>query len=122
LQLLMGIEKPALHFDITGNIQAPDVTITLAQAEQDALASRPDYLAARQGVTLADANVKLADAGGTTDPTIGGEYERTATYNSVGFQISIPLRIFDRNQGEKERTRFEAQSPASRKSPRATRC
>jgi cobalt-zinc-cadmium efflux system outer membrane protein len=110
LQLLMGIEKPASAFDITGNIQAPDVTITLAQAEQDALASRPDYLAARQGVTLADSNVKLADAGGTTDPTIGGEFERTATYNSVGFQISIPLRIFDRNQGEKERTRFEAQS------------
>ena len=110
LQLLMGIEKPAAAFDITGNIQAPDVTITLAQAEQDALAARPDYLAARQGVTLADANVKLAGAGGTTDPTIGGEYERTATYNSVGFQISIPLRIFDRNQGEKERTRFEAQS------------
>ena len=59
---------------------------------------------------MADANVKLADAQGTTDPTIGGEYERTASYNSAGFQISIPLRIFDRNQGEKERTRFEAQS------------
>jgi cobalt-zinc-cadmium efflux system outer membrane protein len=61
-------------------------------------------------VTLASANVKLADAEGTTDPTIGGEYERTATYNSAGFQVAIPLRIFDRNQGEKERTRFEAQS------------
>jgi cobalt-zinc-cadmium efflux system outer membrane protein len=59
---------------------------------------------------LANANVKLADAEGTTDPTVGGEYERTATYNSAGFQVAIPLRIFDRNQGEKERTRFEAQS------------
>ena len=106
----MGLEKPAIPFDITGNIQAADVTITLAEAERDALAARPDYLAARQGVTLADANVKLADAGGTTDPTIGGEYERSAIYNTAGFQISIPLRIFDRNQGEKERTRFEAQS------------
>jgi cobalt-zinc-cadmium efflux system outer membrane protein len=110
LQLLMGLEKPATTFDITGNIQAADVTITLAEAERDALAARPDYLAARQGVTLADANVKLADAEGTTDPTIGGEYERSAIYNTAGFQISIPLRIFDRNQGEKERTRFEAQS------------
>ena len=54
--------------------------------------------------------MKLADAEGTTDPTIGGEYERSATYNTAGFQVSIPLRIFDRNQGEKERTRFEAQS------------
>ncbi len=33
-----------------------------------------------------------------------------ATYNSAGFQISIPLRIFDRNQGEKERTRYEAEA------------
>ncbi|MGC2297446.1 MAG: TolC family protein [Acidobacteriaceae bacterium] len=110
LQLLMGIEKPSTTFDITGNTQPPDVAITLAQVEQNALAARPDYLAARQSVTVADANVKLADAQGTADPTIGGEYERTATYNSAGFQISIPLRIFDRNQGEKERTRFEAQS------------
>jgi cobalt-zinc-cadmium efflux system outer membrane protein len=80
------------------------------QVEQQALAARPDYLAAKQGVTLADANVKLADAQGTTDPTIGGEYDRTATYNSAGFQVSIPLRVFDRNQGEKARTRYEAQS------------
>jgi cobalt-zinc-cadmium efflux system outer membrane protein len=110
LQLLMGIEKPDAAFDITGTTQPPETAVTLAQVEQEALAARPDYLAARQSVTLADANVKLADAEGTTDPTIGGEYERIGVYNSVGFQISIPLRIFDRNQGEKERTRFEAQS------------
>lgn len=110
LQLLMGVEKPSPAFDITGNIQSPDMTITLDQVEQEALAARPDYLAARQSVTVADANVKVATAEGTTDPTLGGEYERIGVYNSVGFQISIPVRIFDRNQGEKERTRFEAQS------------
>jgi cobalt-zinc-cadmium efflux system outer membrane protein len=110
LQLLMGIEKADPAFDIAGDIQAPELTLSLSQVEQEALAARPDYLAARQSVTLADANVKLADAEGTTDPTIGGEYERTASYNSAGFQISIPLRIFDRNQGEKARTRLEAQS------------
>lgn len=110
LQLLMGIEKASPAFDVTGSIDPPDLHATLAQVEQEALAARPDYLAARQSVALADANVKLADAEGTTDPTVGGEYERSATYNSAGFQISIPLRIFDRNQGEKERTRYEAQS------------
>jgi len=82
----------------------------MAQLEQEALAARPDYQAALQSIRLADANVKLAEADGTTDPTIGGEYERSATYNTAGFQVSIPLRIFDRNQGEKERTRYEAQS------------
>ena len=110
LQLLLGIQKPADSFDITGTLDPPDLNITLPQLEQKALAARPDYQAALQSVRLADANIKMADADGTTDPTIGGEYDRTATYNSAGFQVSIPLRIFDRNQGEKERTRYEAQS------------
>ena len=110
LQLLLGIDKPSDSFDITGTLDPPTITAPLAQIEQQALQSRPDYLAAEQSVRLADANVKLADASGTTDPTIGGEYERVGTFNSAGFQVSIPLRIFDRNQGEKERTRYEAQS------------
>jgi cobalt-zinc-cadmium efflux system outer membrane protein len=110
LQLLMGIETPSPRFDIAGSLQPPSLALNLAQTEQEALAARPDYLAARQSVTLSDANVKLADAQGTTDPTVGAEYERVGVYNSAGFQVSIPLRIFDRNQGEKERTRYEAQS------------
>lgn len=110
LQLLLGIQKPSDSFDITGTLAPPDLTVTLPQLELEALASRPDYQAAAQSVQLAESNVKLADADGTTDPTIGGEYDRSATYNTAGFQVSIPLRIFDRNQGEKERTRYEAQS------------
>ena len=110
LQLLMGIEKPSPGFDIAGSLQPPSLATTLPQLEQDALSHRPDYLAARQSVTLAHANVKMADADGTVDPTLGAEYERIGVYNSVGFQISVPVRIFDRNQGEKQRTRFAAQS------------
>jgi cobalt-zinc-cadmium efflux system outer membrane protein len=110
LQLLLGVEKPTDSFDITGTLDPPTFTQTLPQIEQQALTARPDYQAALQSVRVADANVKLADADGTTDPTIGGEYERSATYNTAGFQVSIPLRIFDRNQGEKQRTRYEAES------------
>lgn len=110
LELLMGIEKPSPGFDIAGSLQPPSLATTLPQLEQDALSHRPDYLAARQSVTLAHANVKMADADGTVDPTLGAEYERIGVYNSVGFQISVPVRIFDRNQGEKQRTRFAAQS------------
>jgi len=110
LQLLLGIAKPTNTFDITGTLDPPVLTQTIEQIEQSALAARPDYQATVQSVRVADAGIHLADAEGTTDPTIGGEYERTATYNSAGFQISIPLRVFDRNQGEKERTRYEAQA------------
>jgi outer membrane protein, heavy metal efflux system len=110
LQLLLGIAKPTTSFDIAGTLNPPALAQTMEQIEQSALSARPDYQAALQSIRVADAGVHLADAEGTTDPTIGGEYERTATYNSAGFQISIPLRVFDRNQGEKERTRYEAQA------------
>lgn len=113
LQVLLGIQKPSQTFDITGALTPPNLTVTLPQLEQEALAARPDYLAAVQSVRLADANVKMADANGTVDPTLGGEYERSGTYNSAGFQVSIPLRIFDRNQGEKKRTKYAAEASRS---------
>ena len=110
LQTLIGYDRPRPGFDITGSLDPPAIAVTLPDAEQKALQARPDYLAAQQSVHLADANAKLANAEGTTDPTIEGEYDRAGTANSAGFQIGIPLRIFDRNQGEKARTRYEAQA------------
>lgn len=110
LQLLMGIERPEAGFDVVGQIEPPTLATTLDQARQEALENRPDYLAAQQSVMLADANARMAGANATTDPTLGAEYERVGVFNSAGFQVSIPLRIFDRNQGEKERTRYEARS------------
>ena len=110
LQTLLGYDRPRAGFDIAGSLDPPEITATLADTEQKALQARPDYLAAQQSVRVADANVKLASANGTTDPTLAGEYDRAGTENSAGFQIGIPLRIFDRNQGEKARTKYEAQS------------
>lgn len=110
LQTLLGYDRPHPGFDITGSLDPPDMTATLSGTEQKALQARPDYLAAQQSVRLADSNVKLAYAEGTTDLTLEGEYDRAGTANSAGFQIGIPLRIFDRNQGEKARTKYEAQS------------
>jgi cobalt-zinc-cadmium efflux system outer membrane protein len=110
LKMLLGIDQQAAGFDITGTLDPPQLPLTVAEVEQQALAERPDYRAAQQSLRLAEANVKLAEATGTTDPTLGGEYDRSGNDNSAGFQVSFPLRIFDRNQGEKERTRYEAQS------------
>jgi cobalt-zinc-cadmium efflux system outer membrane protein len=110
LQVLLGVQKPDTTFDIAGSLAPPDVLLTLPGIEQQALASRPDYLAAVQSVRVAEANIRMAYANGTTDPTIGGEYDRVGVSNSASFQVAIPLRIFDRSQGEKQRTKFEAQS------------
>ena len=121
LQTLLGYDRPRPGFDITGSLTPPSITATLPDTEQKALQARPDFLAAQQSVRVADANVKLAYANGTTDPTIEGEYDRAGTFNSAGFQIGIPLRVFDRNQGEKARTKYEAQSSRFAETARATR-
>jgi cobalt-zinc-cadmium efflux system outer membrane protein len=110
LQQLLGSVNPSRNFDIAGTLDPPQLSLSLPNLETKALTARPDYLAAQQVIQAADANVKLADANGTTDPTLEGEYDRSGPYNSGGFSVSIPLRFFDRNQGEKQSTRFTAQA------------
>jgi outer membrane protein, heavy metal efflux system len=110
LQTLMGRVQPSRSFDISGDLVPPPLTQSLTDLEQKALAARPDYQAAQAAVRVADANVKLAYANGTTDPTLEGDYNRSGTYDSAGFNISIPLRIFDRNQGNKDTSKYLAQS------------
>ncbi|MBS1801475.1 MAG: TolC family protein [Acidobacteria bacterium] len=110
LQLLFGIDHPTPDLDVTGTLDPPAIPLTQTEAESKALAARPDYLAARQALTAAEANSKLAIAGGTTDPTLSTEYDRNGIDNSFGVSVAVPLRIFDRNQGEKSRTRYEVES------------
>ena len=108
LQTLMGVVTPSENFDIKGDIVPPLVPQTQDQLTQQALATRPDYAAARQGVLVADANSHLAVANGTSDPTLELEFDRTGHENSFGFFVTVPLRIFDKNQGNKETARFQA--------------
>jgi len=110
LQTLMGVDHPNNSFDIAGEIVPPELTSSMTELEQRALAARPDYKAAQDGIRVADANLKLAYANGTTDPTLEGEYDRSGTVNSAGFNLSIPLRIFDRNQGNQETSKYLAQA------------
>jgi cobalt-zinc-cadmium efflux system outer membrane protein len=108
LQTLIGYDVPKPDFDITGEVVPPVVTQTKDAIMQLAVANRPDYAAARYGVQAAEANARLAIANGTTDPTLEAEYDRSGTYNSAGFSVNIPLRLFDRNQGNKATARFQA--------------
>ncbi len=113
MQTLIGVESPTADFDIRGEVVPPTLTATQAELVQQALLKRPDYAAARAAVNAAAANARLALANGTTDPTLEGEYDRSGTDNSAGFSINIPLRIFDRNQGNKETARLQAEASRS---------
>jgi outer membrane protein, heavy metal efflux system len=109
LQTLMGYEQPRRDFDIAGDLVPPAIHAQLTDLEQRALANRPDYQAAKAAVLVADANVKLAFANGTTDPTLEGEYDHSGNLSSYGFSASIPIRIFDHNQGNKDTSKYLAQ-------------
>jgi len=107
---LLNDRTPVDHFDIRGSFDFSDQLQTLENFRQAALDNRPDLRAALQGVVQADTNHKLAIANGSTDPTFSGWYTYNSSNNNpngtqtLGLGVSIPLRVFDRNQGEKQRT------------------
>jgi cobalt-zinc-cadmium efflux system outer membrane protein len=110
LQTLVGIATPTDNFGIVGTLDPPPIVATLDDLRSTALANRPDLKAAHAQVDVNATAVKLAIANGTADPTIESDYERSGHVNTFGANINIPLRLFDRNQGEKERTRYELES------------
>jgi len=61
----------------------------------------------------AHSNYELAEANGSTDPTISvwfthnGSFNNPDALNTIGATVAVPLRIFDRNQGEKLRTQLD---------------
>ena len=71
-----------------------------------ALQNRPDLRAAQQGVTAATSQYQLPRANGKQDVTVQGNYSHVNGINGASFYGSIPLPIFNRNQGEIARTRF----------------
>jgi cobalt-zinc-cadmium efflux system outer membrane protein len=69
--------------------------------------------AAVEAVDKAQADHNLALANGSVDPTFSAWYTHNSSnnnpfgINTLGVSVSIPLRIFDRNQGEKLRTQLD---------------
>jgi outer membrane protein, heavy metal efflux system len=77
----------------------------LEEYRRMALDTRPDLRAALETVDKAKTDHTLAIAMGSTDPTFGFDLGRNPPLTKyLGFSVTIPVRIFDRNQGEKLRT------------------
>ncbi|HWC95084.1 MAG TPA: TolC family protein, partial [Candidatus Sulfopaludibacter sp.] len=95
------------QFDVTGPFAFQERIIPLDEFHTTALAARPDLRAALQAVQKASTDHRLAVANGSTDPTFSVDFGWIAPDVYTGVGISIPLRIFDRNQGEKARTQID---------------
>ena len=108
LLAILNDRTPVEQFDVTGPFEYTEQTLTLDELHQTALANRPDLKAALQAVDKAKTDYRLAVANGTTDPTFGLDLARNPPIPVyVGFSVTVPLRIFDRNQGEKARTQLD---------------
>jgi cobalt-zinc-cadmium efflux system outer membrane protein len=109
LLALLNDRTPVEQFDVTGPFDFSEALLPLDEYRRTALAARPDLRAAVQTVEKAQSDRRLAFANGSTDPTFGMDAARNPPQFSayLGFNMTIPLRIFDRNQGEKERTEID---------------
>jgi cobalt-zinc-cadmium efflux system outer membrane protein len=106
LLMLLDDRTPVDRFDVAGPFEFQERIAPLEEFHTAALAARPDLKAAVQAVDKARTDYKLAVADGSTDPTFGADFGRLPPAY-MGLSVNIPLRIFDRNQGEKARTQID---------------
>jgi outer membrane protein, heavy metal efflux system len=113
LLALLNDRTPVDQFDVTGPFDFSTQIVPLDDVRQIALDTRPDLKAAIQSVDKAKTDHQLAIANGSTDPTFAFWWTHNPSINNrfaldtIGGSVSIPLRIFDRNQGEKLRTQLD---------------
>lgn len=108
LLMLLNDRTPVEKFDVNGPFDFIDQLSSLDDFHRLALENRPDLKAALQTVEKSRTDHRLAVANGSTDPTFGIDAGRNPPLDAyVGFSVTIPLRIFDKNQGEKLRTQLD---------------
>jgi cobalt-zinc-cadmium efflux system outer membrane protein len=105
---LLNDRTPVDQFDIDGSFEFGEQLSPLEEFHKIAMDTRPDLKAAIQAVDKARTDHQLAIANGTADPTFSVDAGRNPPLDQyVGVSVSIPLRIFDKNQGEKLRTQLD---------------
>ncbi len=113
LRALLNERTPIDQFDVAGPFDFSDRISPLEEFRASALDTRPDLKAALQAIEKARADHQLAVANGSVDPTLSAWYSHNPSFNNpfanntLGASFSIPLRVFDRNQGEKARTAID---------------
>jgi cobalt-zinc-cadmium efflux system outer membrane protein len=113
LLMLLNDRTPIERFDVLGPFEFTAELMPLEEFRNIALQARPDLKAAAQNVDLAKITYQLAVSNGSTDPTFSGWWTHNPSFNNpydnntIGASISIPLRIFDRNQGQKALTQID---------------
>jgi len=105
LRQVLGYESLSADYDVVTAFDYVPLKANVEDLQMKALQNRPDLRAAVQGVTAANSAYVLAKADGKPDVTVQGNYSHVNGINAATVYASIPLPIFNRNQGEIARTK-----------------
>ncbi len=108
LLALLNDRTPLEQFDVNGKFDFSEQITPLEEFRAAALDARPDLKAALQAVEKSKMDHRLAIANGSADPTFAVDFGRNPPIPVYfGASVTIPVKIFDRNQGEKLRTQLD---------------
>jgi cobalt-zinc-cadmium efflux system outer membrane protein len=99
LRQLLGYESVTDDYQVSGDLAHLPHPLSLDALKQEALADRPDYLAARTNLKVAQDTHALELANRARDVTGELEYQHNQDVSGFGFGVTIDLPIHDRNQG-----------------------
>jgi cobalt-zinc-cadmium efflux system outer membrane protein len=105
---LLNDRTPIEQVDVKGAFDFQQTVTPLEEFRAAALEARPDLKAALQAVVKSKTDHQLAIANGSADPTFAVDLGRNPPIPAYfGVSVTIPVRIFDKNQGEKLRTQLD---------------
>ena len=104
LRQYLGFSSVAADYQVLGQLAYEPMPLQLEDLQARALNNRPDLQAARRSVSASESQVGLARANGKVDWNLTFDYTRLSQNNLGAVYFSVPLPIFNRNQGEIART------------------
>ena len=117
LLVLLNVADLGQNFDVveTLDVSTPadplaglaNVALGGAPFVADAIARRPDVAAAQRELARTETETRLQRALRTPNVTAGGGYRRSFGTNAVVFGATVPLPLFNRNQGGVARAEAE---------------
>ncbi|HVJ06486.1 MAG TPA: TolC family protein [Candidatus Saccharimonadales bacterium] len=96
---LLGVYDLATKFDTAEALTATVQPVQLDELQQLALQSRPDLLAVQQRLERNRREVELQRSAAIPNVTPSFGYKRDFGVNAAAFGITLPVPLFNRNQG-----------------------
>jgi outer membrane protein, heavy metal efflux system len=106
LRNMLGYDSVPADYDVAGPFDYQPVKANMEDLQMKALENRPDLRAAQQGVTAATSQWELQKAEGKVDVTGQGNYSHVNGISTASVYVSVPLPVFNRNQGNIAQARY----------------